>query len=293
MGGIWGLPEPVTPVNKARLAFGHWGVLVAFMRIWLLCVLLLTPVPLAAAEKCPVTRKLVFHVEKEIRRDTVGFTEGLEVHDGAIWESTGDFFGDSRINRIDPASGHVTAMMNAGKGYFGEGMTFFGDKLYQMTWREHRVFVFDSAMRHLPELTNPREGWGLTHDESQLIASDGSSRLFFLSPKDFSTQRVVRVTDRDRFVENINELEYVQGAIWANVFEDWNILKISPATGCVEASADLRPLRAAMSAADRHAIDSDPNFVPNGIAYDPASGLFTLTGKYWPMLFFGRFTEVN
>jgi glutamine cyclotransferase len=264
------------------------------MRFLPLCLVLLTwAAPLAAAEKCPVPRKLTFHVEKEIRRDAVGFTEGLEMHDGAIWESTGDFFGDTRINRIDPASGKVTAMMNAGKGYFGEGLTFFAGKLYQMSYREHRVFVFDREMRHLPELFNPREGWGLTHDESQLITSDGSSRLFFLSPKDFSAQKVLRVREQDRFVNNVNELEFAEGAIWANVFEDWNILRISPVTGCVEAVANLYPLKGAMSPADRHAIEADENFVLNGIAFDTGTGLFTVTGKYWPMLYSGRFSEVN
>ncbi len=261
------------------------------MRALLFSFLLLAPLPLAAAEKCPVPKILAFQTEGEIRRDTVGFTEGLEVHDGALYESTGDFFGETRINRIDPASGRVSAVLNAGKSYFGEGLTFFGDRLYQMTYREHRVFVFDKDMGRLPELTNPREGWGLTHDESQLIASDGSSRLYFLSPQDFSVRRVLRVFSRDRPVSSLNELEYVQGAIWANVFESWNVIRISPVTGCVEARADLRPLRAAMREADRRAIDSDDNFVPNGIAYDPASGLFTVTGKYWPLLYTGRFVE--
>jgi glutaminyl-peptide cyclotransferase len=263
------------------------------MRLLLLCLLLLIPAAARAAQTCPVPRHLTFQVEKEIRRDSVGFTEGLEVHDGAIWESTGDLFGNTSINRINPATGHVTTQMDAGKGYFGEGLTFFGGKLYQMSWREHRVLVFDHALHHLPELHNPREGWGLTHDDSQLIASDGSSRLFFLSPADFTIRRELPVFYRDRPVENLNELEYAQGAIWANVFEDWNLLRISPATGCVEASADLRPLRERMSPADRRAVDFDENFVPNGVAYDPGTGLFTLTGKYWPLLFSGRFTEVN
>jgi glutamine cyclotransferase len=264
------------------------------MRVLLLCCLFLVPLlPAAAAEKCPVPKKLSFQAESEIRRDTVGFTEGLEAHDGAIYESTGDFFGETRINRIDPKTGHVSAVMNAGKSYFGEGMTFFGDQLYQMTYREHRVFVFDKNMRKLRVLSNPREGWGLTHDESQLIASDGSNRLYFLSPQDFTTRRVLPVFDQGRAVRNLNELEYVQGAIWANIFEDWNLVRISPVTGCVEARADLQSLRTLMSAADRHAIDSDDNFVPNGIAYSPASGLFAVTGKYWPMLYTGRFVEAN
>ena len=263
------------------------------MRALLFSLLLVTPLPLAAAERCPAPKTLHFQVENTIRRDTPGFTEGLEVHDGALYESTGNFFGDSRINRIDPKTGHVTALVNAGKSYFGEGMTFFGGKLYQMTWREHRVFVFDQNMRKLPELSNPREGWGLTHDDKELIASDGSSRLFFLSPQDFSTRRVVTVREGAREVRNINELEYVQGAIWANVFETWDLIRISPVTGCVEARADLAPLRKAMTIMDRMTIDEDNNFVPNGIAYNPASGQFTVTGKYWPMLFTGRFVEAN
>ena len=263
------------------------------MRALLLCSLLIFPLPLAAAEKCPVPKNLTFAVESEIRRDAPGFTEGLEVHDGAIYESTGNFFGDTRINSIDAKTGHVTALMNAGKIYFGEGMTFFGGRLYQMTWREHRVFVFDKNMRRLPELSNPREGWGLTHDDSDLIASDGSASIFFLSPQDFRTRRVLPVFAGDHEVRNINELEYAQGAIWANVFEDWSVIRISPVTGCVEARADLRPLRARMRAADRRLIDSDDNFVPNGIAFNSASGLFTLTGKYWPILYSGHFVAAD
>jgi glutamine cyclotransferase len=263
------------------------------MRILLFAILLVIPLPLAAAEKCPAPKNLGFVAENMIRRDTPGFTEGLEVHDGAIYESTGNVFGDSRINRIDPKTGHVTALINAGKSYFGEGMTFFAGKLYQMTWREHRVFVFDHNMRKLPELSNPREGWGLTHDDKELIASDGSARLYFLSPEDFSTRRVLTVRDGDREVRNINELEYVQGAIWANVFESWSVIRISPVTGCVEARANIAPLRAMMTTMDRQVIGSDDNFVPNGIAYSPASGRFALTGKYWPMLFTGRFVDGN
>jgi glutamine cyclotransferase len=126
-----------------------------------------------------------------------------------------------------------------------------------------------------------------------LIASDGSNNLYFLSPRDFSTQRILPVFDEGRRVSNLNELEYVHGAIWANVFEYWKIVRISPVTGCVEARADLEPLKARMSETDRHTVEADDNFVPNGIAYDQASGLFTLTGKYWPMLYSGRFVEAN
>src|SRR5262245_45187152 len=214
------------------------------MRPVLRCLLLLAPLALfsspgAAAPKCPVPKNLAFQVEGEIRRDAVGFTEGLEVHDGALYESTGNFIGDTRINRIDPKTGRVSVLMDAGQSYFGEGMTVFGGQIFQMTYREHRVFVFDKTMRKLRTLFNPREGWGLTHDERQLIASDGSHQLYFLSPRDFSVRRTLPVFDQDRRVTNLNELEYVQGAIWANVFESWTVVRISPATGCVEARADL------------------------------------------------------
>ena len=263
------------------------------MRILLFAILLAIPLQPAAAQTCPAPKILTFSADNMIRRDAPGFTEGLEVHEGAIYESTGDLFGGSRINRIDPKTGHVTTLVNAGKSYFGEGMTVFAGKLYQMTWREHRVFVFDQNMRKLPELTNPREGWGLTHDDKELIASDGSSRLYFLSPRDFSTRRSLTVRDAGREVRNINELEYAQGAIWANLFESWNLIRISPITGCVEARADLAPLQALMTTMDRQVIASDGNFVPNGIAYNPANGEFVVTGKYWPMLFTGRFSNAN
>jgi glutamine cyclotransferase len=260
----------------------------------LLCFFLLTLCAAPAmAQKCPVPKTLTFQVEKQVRRDTLGFTQGLEVDRGSLLEGTGNLFGDTRINRIDPATGKVTVLMNAGKRYFGEGVTVFGDRIYQMSWREGQVFVFDRQLRPLGQFPNPRDGWGLTHDATRLIASDGSSRLFFVSPQDFSTLGSVRVTRNGRYVDSLNELEYVGGAVWANLFEDWDVVRINPATGCVEASADLRPLRLKMSPAERKYIDSEANFVPNGIAYDAATGQFILTGKNWQTLFFGRFSEVN
>lgn len=245
----------------------------------------------ALAQRCPPPKNMTFVVDHEIRRSAYGFTEGLEIADGALLESTGDLVGNTVINRIDPRTGRVTVLMDAGKRYFGEGLTRFGGKLYQMSWREHRVFVFDEHMKPLGEMANPREGWGLTHDEQRLIASDGSSQLFFLSPANFATLGSVRVRDEHGSVSNLNELEYVDGAVWANVFESWTAVKISPVTGCVLARADLTPMRDQMNVADLAIIDSDGNFVPNGIAWDGARNAFILTGKEWPMLFSGHFVE--
>ncbi|MDB5734711.1 MAG: glutamine cyclotransferase [Alphaproteobacteria bacterium] len=261
------------------------------MRHVLLAALMICTTPALAV--CPVPRNLAFVVEKTIHRSVPGFTEGLEVQGGAILESTGDLFGNSRINRIDPKTGKVTTLLDAGKRYFGEGLTQFGGRLYQMTWREHRAFVFDAHMKPLRELSNPREGWGLTHDATRLIASDGSSSIFFLSPADFSTLGALPVLEEDRPISALNELEYADGAIWANVFESWTVLKISPVTGCVEARANIASLRARMTAGERRIIDAEPNFVPNGIAYNSATGAFILTGKNWPMLFSGHFVDLN
>lgn len=261
------------------------------MRFAFLAALMVCTAPALAV--CPAPKNLAFVVEKTIHRNIPGFTEGLEMQDGMILESTGDLFGSSRINRIDPKTGKVTVLLDAGTRYFGEGLTRFGDKLYQMTWREHRVFVFDPHMKPQRELVNPREGWGLTHDAARLIASDGSSTLFFLSPADFSTLRTLPVLEEDRPVVALNELEYAEGAIWANVFESWTVLKISPTTGCVEARANIAPLRERMTARQRRAIDMEPNFVPNGIAHNPATGAFILTGKNWPMLFSGHFVPLD
>jgi len=263
------------------------------MRIALLASFLsLTMTAFAAAQPvCPAPKALRFEVSGQVRRSDLAFTEGLEFHDGALYESSGDLFGTSRIERIDPVSGKATTLYDGGHQYFGEGLTIFGGRIYQMTWREHRVFVRDLKGRALKELRNPREGWGLTHDASRLIASDGSDRLFFLRPSDFSTIGSVQVREGNQPIGMINELEYVDGAVYANVFETWRVLKIDPDTGCVTAAADLSPLHGRFAEADRGIIDAEGNFVLNGIAHDPKTGLFTVTGKDWPVLFTGRFVE--
>lgn len=253
-------------------------------------LVLLGAVPALADTRCPKPQELSFAVEHQVRRSATGFTEGLEMDQGALLESTGDVVGNTVINRIDPATGAVTVLMDAGKSYFGEGLTRFGGRLYQMTWREHRVFTFDSHMKPLGEMKNPREGWGLTHDETRLIASDGSSELFFLSPASFATLGSVRVRDERGWVSDLNELEYVDGAVWANIFETPWVVKISPVTGCVLARADLSWLRGLLSPADLQRVDSDNNFVLNGIAWDGPRHQVILTGKEWPVLFFGHFS---
>jgi glutamine cyclotransferase len=244
-----------------------------------------------AQNVCAPARTMRFEVTGEVKRSDLAFTQGLEFHDGVLYESSGNVFGTSRVQRIDLASGKVTTLQDGGNRYFGEGMTVFGDRIWQLTYKEGRVFQRDLQGRPLKEFRNPREGWGITHDASRLIVSDGSDRLFFHRPSDFALQGSVQVRGPSGSVAGLNELEYVDGAVFANIFTTWEIVKISPQTGCVLAVANLAGLRSRMSAAERDRLDSESNFVLNGIAWNPATGLFTLTGKYWANLYTGRFIE--
>ena len=258
-------------------------------------VLFLSLVPAACAEAqpvaCPAPRAMRFEVSEQVRRSAPGFTQGLEYRDGVLFESTGNIVGTSRVQRIDPRTGQVTTLQDGGNAYFGEGMTILDDRIWQLTYREGRVFQRDLSGQQLREFRNPREGWGIVHDGRRLIVSDGSDRLWFHRPSDFATLGSVQVRVPDGPVHGLNELEYVKGEVFANIFTTWRIVKIAPATGCILAVADLSGLRARMPAAELARLDGESNFVLNGIAYNPATGLFTLTGKYWNYLFTGRFVD--
>lgn len=244
-----------------------------------------------AQSACPAPHTMRFEVTGEVKRSDLAFTQGLEFHDGALYESSGNVFGTSRVQRIELASGKVTTLQDGGNRYFGEGMTVFGDRIFQLTYKEGRVFQRDLMGRPQREFRNPREGWGITHDAARLIVSDGSDRLFFHRPSDFAQLGSVQVRGPGGGVDGLNELEYVDGVVFANIFTTWEIVKISPQTGCVLAVANLAGLRSRMTAAELARLDSESNFVLNGIAWNPATGLFTLTGKYWANLYTGRFIE--
>jgi glutaminyl-peptide cyclotransferase len=287
----FGAPRRILTKTRNCFCTGPWDSRAMRIPFFAILLLLVQAASAVAEPACPASRQMRFELTGQVRRSDLGFTEGFEMHDGMLYESTGDVYGTSRLERIDPRTGKATVLKDAGHDYFGEGLTIFDNLLYQMTWKEHRVFVFDLTGRPLKEFSNPREGWGLTHDATRLIASDGSDHLFFLRPGDFITLGSIAVREGALPVSDINELEYVDGAIYANVFMSWRVLKISPVTGCVLAAADLSSLHERFSPADRSFIDAESNFVLNGIAYDPATRLFTLTGKYWPLLFTGRFVE--
>lgn len=210
--------------------------------------------------------------------DPTAFTQGLLFADGFLYESTG-LHGESSLRKVNLETGEVVKSLALPPQYFGEGLTLWQDRLIQLTWKNGIAFVYDKES-FVPKGTfaYPTEGWGLAHDGSSLIMSDGSATLRFLQSETFQEIRRVEVTDRGVPVRNLNELEYVRGEILANVWGTERIAKISPATGEVVAWVDLSLLRAALGPIRQ----CD---VLNGIAYDAVQNRLFVTGKLWPKLF--------
>ena len=250
------------------------------------------PAP-AGAQDCPAPKSLTFHVESQIERDTLGFTQGLEIHGDVLLESTGPIDGETRLNTID-RHGHVTPLATFGDSFFGEGLTVLGDEVFQLSWKDHKVFVYDLKGKRLREMANAHDGWGLTNDGTSLIFTDGGDKLYFADPQTMALRRQVPVRLGDKAVPDLNELEWVDGKIYANVFTTPVIVRVVPETGCIDATADLsRVLWPRMSLNERERLLSSDNYVLNGIAYDKRDGTFFLTGKRWRWIFVGKFTPLD
>lgn len=215
-------------------------------------------------------------VVKEYPHDVMAYTQGLFFHGGKLYETTGQY-GTSTIRTVDLATGKPTVEKKLNRKYFGEGSAILGKDLYILTWTNKVAFRYDAATLSFKEtISYPREGWGLTTDGKQLIASDGSSNLYFLDAK-LKLQKKLAVTLNGRPLRNLNELEWIDGKIWANVYLTDMIVVINPASGKVEATVDctgLLPDEEYTSATD----------VLNGIAVDAAGKLY-VTGKNWPKLY--------
>ena len=210
--------------------------------------------------------------------DRAAFTQGLIFRDGFLWESTGQY-GSSSLRQVELKTGRVVKSVPVSREFFAEGMTIFNGKVYQLTWQEKRAFVYDAQdFRRVGEFKYAGEGWGLTHDGESLVMSDGTSTLRFLDPETFAVRRTVRVVDANRPVEQLNELEYVRGEIFANIWQEDRVARIDPQTGRVTGWIDLSGL---LRPADARG-DED---VLNGIAYDEQADRLFVTGKLWPKLF--------
>lgn len=234
----------------------------------------------------PAPPVLSYNVVKVYPHDTASFTEGLFIHDNAFYESTG-LEGKSKLRKINIESGKPEQEIKLDSIHFGEGISIINDKLYQLTWQEHKVFVYDAkTLKKISEMQWPFEGWGMTTDGKQLIISTGSSNLYFVNPDNFKIIKQVGVSDNYGPVGNINELEYVNGVVYANQYETNYILKIDPETGKVTAKIDLSGiLNSSNIPHDPSKYDIQSGNVLNGIAFDSTKNSFYVTGKLWPAVF--------
>ena len=210
--------------------------------------------------------------------DRKAFTQGLIFDDGFLYEGTG-LYGESTLRKVELETGKVLKIHQLPPQFFGEGITLWKGKLIQITWREKTGFVYDKeSFQLLREFNYSTEGWGITHDEKRLIMSDGTATLYFLNPDNFEVIGRIEVKDKDMPIANLNELEYIRGEIYANIWQTDRIARISPKTGQVVGWINLKGL---LSEEDRlQSVD-----VLNGIAYDAKRDRLFVTGKLWPKLF--------
>lgn len=219
-----------------------------------------------------------FKVVKAYPHDPSAFTQGLVFADGIFYESTG-LNGQSTLRKVTPETGKVIQQIAVEPQYFAEGLALVGDELLQLTWQSQVGFAYDkTTLKRLRTFTYPTEGWGMAYDGAELVMSDGSSHLFFLDPKTQKTIRDLPVTDGGRPVERLNELEFIRGELWANVWQTDRIARIDPRNGHVTGWIDLTGLL-------RPEARGPEGDVLNGIAWDRAGDRVFVTGKKWPWMF--------
>ena len=242
------------------------------------------PVEDTAAVPTQEAVRETYEVVRQFPHDPAAFTQGLTYHQGYLIEGTGRR-GQSSLRRVEIDTGRVVERADLSPRLFGEGIAVHDGRVYQLTWTSGIGLVYDldtfEAVQQFRQFT---EGWGLTSDGEFLIQSDGSRNVYFLDPTTMQPARSVEVHDDGGFIDQINELEFIDGEIYANVWHSWEILRISPRDGRVIGRIDMSGLL------DTAALP-DPESVLNGIAYDAATGRVFVTGKLWPKLFEIRFVR--
>lgn len=227
-----------------------------------------------AAEVIP---NYTYTIVKTIPHDTQAFTQGLAFYNGELFESTGQY-GSSSLRKLDRSTGKVLQRLNLDAAYFAEGMVAVNGKIYQLTWQSGTGFIYDAkTFRQLRTFSYFGEGWGITYDGEQMIMSDGTSNLRFLDADSLLIRKMLPVTSNGTPLKNLNELEYVNGEIWANVWQTDSIARIHPQTGKVTGWIDLAGLQ---TPAERANAD-----VLNGIAFDKERDVLLVTGKNWAKMY--------
>ncbi|MDR0336866.1 MAG: glutaminyl-peptide cyclotransferase [Planctomycetaceae bacterium] len=250
-------------------------------------------VPILPAEPPPLskTEPLLLKTVEVYPHDNNAFTQGLVFDDGFLYESTGNY-GSSSLRKVEPATGKILINIPLPKQYFAEGLELVNDKLYQLTWREHTCFVYEkSTFKLIEQFQYKGEGWGLAFDGKYLILSDGSEVLRFFDPKTFRQKRQLNVVDRNEKtkksvpIKNLNELEFIRGELWANVWQTTRIVRIDPKTGEVIGWIECAGFVPKEYEKEHRNPFFEPNNVLNGIAFDPATNHVFITGKNWSCLY--------
>lgn len=217
--------------------------------------------------------------------DTSAYTQGLEFYKGELYEGTGNY-GFSALRKVDLKSGKVLRELRLDPQYFGEGITIMRDTIYQLTWREKKVFAYRLAdFKKIGEYSIETEGWGMTNDGQHLIVSTGGSDLYYYEPGTFRLVKTQAVTEAGSPSYNLNELEWIEGFIFANQYENPYVFKIDPSNGKIVAKASLETMWRRIKAIEPRAD------VPNGIAYDSSAKRIYITGKWWPELYEVKFGD--
>ncbi|MDO8995490.1 MAG: glutaminyl-peptide cyclotransferase [Sediminibacterium sp.] len=221
-----------------------------------------------------------FQVLNIFPHDTASYTQGLIWHEGKLWEGTG-WETESKLLLTDHKTGKAIKSVKLPDNEFGEGITILNKKIYQLTWKDHKVYVYDlKTLKKEKVFDWPYEGWGITTDGSALIVSTGGSNIYWVDPNNFKITKTLGVSDNNGYTDNINELEWVNGFIYANKYLTDYILKIDPVSGQVVGRINL----AGLLQQSNQPIVANTD-VLNGIAFNPTTGTFFVTGKRWPALY--------
>lgn len=252
-----------------------------FLFVIFLLLLLLPFYPAIREENTTKTTIFTYEIINRYPHDIEAFTQGFIYKDGYFYESTG-LRGQSSLRKVEPGTGEIKQIHYLPEKYFAEGITIFEDKIYQLTWEEETGFIYDLDFNLLDKFNYNGEGWGLTNDGEYLIMSNGTSNLYFLDPKTREQKRQLKVTlnkeNPEYITDYINELQYVHGKIYANVWYEDYILIINPGNGSVEGIIELEGIL------DSDDYDHQIN-VLNGIAHDKENDRLFVTGKLWPYIF--------